>query len=129
MSDKLKNYLSVGFFAFFGGMLRCYFNLIWSSNGTLLVNILGCFLLAGLTNFFIEFREGREWLATGLSTGFVGAFTTFSSFQLDTLKQLQTNASNSALIYFFTSIILGFLFAYVGMIVGKSLGKKLAGEA
>lgn len=129
MSDKLKNYISVGFFAFFGGGLRCYLNLIWSTSGTLVANILGCFLLAGLTYFFIEFREGKDWLATGLSTGFVGAFTTFSSFHLDTLKQLQGNDSMQALIYFFASIMLGFLFAYLGMVVGKKLGKRLAGAA
>lgn len=129
MSNKLKNYISVGFFAFFGGALRCYLNLIWSTAGTLVVNVLGCFLLAALTYFFIEFREGKDWLATGLSTGFVGAFTTFSSFHLDTLKQLQGNNSTRALIYFFASIMLGFLFAYLGMIIGKKIGRRLAGEA
>lgn len=129
MSNKLKNYISVGVFAFFGGALRCYLNLIWSTTGTLVVNVLGCFLLAALTYFFIEFREGKDWLATGLSTGFVGAFTTFSSFHLDTLKQLQENSSSQAMIYFFASIMLGFLFAYLGMVVGKKLGKRLAGEA
>lgn len=129
MSNKLKNYLSVGFFAFFGGSLRCYFNLIWSTTGTLFVNVVGCFLLATLTAFFVEYREGRDWFATGLSTGFVGAFTTFSSFHLDTLKQLQSTNSMQALIYFFASIILGFFFTYLGMIFGKHLGKRLAGEA
>lgn len=123
MLDKLKNYVSVGIFAFFGGALRCYLNLIWSTTGTLVVNVLGCFLLAVLTYFFIEFREVKDWLAVGLSTGFVGAFTTFSSFHLDTLKQLQENSSTQAMVYFFASIILGFLFAYLGMIVGKKWGK------
>lgn len=129
MSNKLKSYISVGVFAFFGGALRCYLNLIWSTTGTLVVNVLGCFLLAALTYFFIEYREGRDWLATGLSTGFVGAFTTFSSFHLDTLKQLQENSSTQAMIYFFGSIILGFFFAYLGMVVGKKIGRRLAGEA
>lgn len=85
--------------------------------------------MAALTYFFIEYREGKDWLATGLSTGFVGAFTTFSSFHLDTLKQLQENNSTQAMIYFLGSIILGFFFAYLGMVVGKKIGKRLAGEA
>ncbi|MBD5430400.1 CrcB family protein [Lactobacillus sp.] len=125
---KLKNYISVGIFAFFGGALRCYLNLIWSTTGTLVANVLGCFLLAVLTYFFIEYKKVKEWLATGLSTGFVGAFTTFSSFHLDTLKQLQENSSTQAMIYFFSSIMLGFLFAYIGMVVGKKMGKRLVGE-
>lgn len=126
MNKKLKNYISVGLFAFFGGALRAYLNVIWSQAGTFVANIIGCFLLAFLTYFFIEFREGRDWLVTGLSTGFVGTFTTFSSFHLDTFKQLENGMNNQALIYFFSSIFIGFLFAYLGMITGKILGRKLA---
>ena len=108
MNKKLKNYISVGLFAFCGGALRAYLNVIWSQAGTFVANIIGCFLLAFLTYFFIEFREGRDWLVTGLSTGFVGAFTTFSSFHLDTFKQLESGMNNQALIYFFSSIFIGF---------------------
>lgn len=48
MNRRLKNYLSVGIFAFFGGGLRAYLNLIWSQTGTFTANIIGCFLLAFL---------------------------------------------------------------------------------
>ena len=129
MNKKIENYLSVGVFAFFGGALRAYLNLVWSQSGTFIANILGCFLLAFLTYFFIEFREGRDGLVTGLSTGFVGAFTTFSSFHLDTLKQLENGMHSQAILYFFSSIFIGFLCAYLGMIIGKVLGRKLAIKA
>lgn len=129
MNRRLKNYLSVGIFAFFGGALRAYLNLIWSQAGTLTANIIGSFLLAFFTYFFIEYREGRDWLVTGLSTGFVGSFTTFSSFNLDTLKQLESGMNSQATIYFFSSIFIGFLFAYLGMLVGKRAGRKLAEKA
>lgn len=129
MNKKWKNYLSVGIFAFFGGVFRAYLNIIWSQSGTFVANIIGCFLLAFFTYFFVEYREGRDWLVTGLGTGFVGSFTTFSSFQLDTLKQLKNGMNSQAIIYFFSSIFIGFLFAYLGMIVGKSVGRKLAIKA
>ena len=129
MNQKLENYLSVGFFAFFGGALRYLLTNLWSQTGTFVANIVGCFLLAALTYFFLQYREGRDWLATGLSTGFVGAFTTFSSFHLDTLKQLQEPNYQTALIYFFSSIIFGLLFAALGMYVGSELGKRLVGRA
>lgn len=129
MNKRLKNYLSVGIFAFFGGGLRAYLNLIWSQTGTFTANIIGCFLLAFFTYFFVEYREGRDWLVTGLSTGFVGSFTTFSSFHLDTLKQLESGMNSQATIYFFSSIFIGFLFAYLGMLVGKRTGRKLAEKA
>ncbi len=129
MNQKLENYLSVGFFAFFGGVLRYLLTNLWSQTGTFVANVVGCFLLAALTYFFLQYREGRDWLATGLSTGFVGAFTTFSSFHLDTLKQLQEPNYQTALIYFFSSIIFGLLFAALGMYVGSELGKRLVGRA
>ncbi len=119
MNRRLKNYLSVGIFAFLGGALRAYLNLIWSQAGTLTANIIGCFLLAFFTYFFVEYREGRDWLVTGLSTG----------FNLDTLKQLESGMNSQATIYFFSSIFIGFLFAYLGMLVGKRTGRKLAEKA
>ena len=129
MNQKLENYLSVGFFAFFGGVLRYLLTNLWSQTGTFVANVVGCFLLAALTYFFLQYREGRDWLATGLSTGFVGSFTTFSSFHLDTLKKLQEPNYQPALIYFFSSIIFGLLFAALGMYVGSELGKRLVGRA
>ena len=53
MNKKLKNYISVSLFAFFGGALRAYLKVIWSQAGTFVANIIGCFLLAFLTYFFI----------------------------------------------------------------------------
>lgn len=129
MSKKWENYLSVAFFAFFGGILRAWLNSLWAFKGTMLVNVVGCFLLAFLTYFFINYREGRDWLATGLSTGFVGAFTTFSTFQLETLKQIENGQVNVSLLYFFGSLIVGLLFAFLGMILGDRLGKKLGEKA
>ena len=129
MSTKISNYISVAFFAFFGGVARASLNAVFSFYGTFWGNIIGCFLLAFFTYFFVEYREGRDWLVTGLSTGFVGSFTTFSSFHLDTLKQLESGMNSQATIYFFSSIFIGFLFAYLGMLVGKRTGRKLAEKA
>lgn len=125
MSEKAKNYFSIGIFAFLGGALRCYFNLLWSFYGTFIANILGCFLLALFTYFFIEYKLVPQWLKTGLTTGLVGAFTTFSTFQLDTLKLLQTKYWYNGILYFSLSLLLGLAFAWLGMKVGKSLGKKV----
>lgn len=125
VSKKLKDYFSVAFFAFLGGAVRCYFNLLWSMYGTFIANIIGSFVLALITYFLIEYKHVSQWLKTGLTTGLVGAFTTFSTFQLDTLKLLQSNYWFNGCLYFMLSIILGFTFAYLGMQVGKSWGKKV----
>lgn len=76
----------------------------------------------------MEFKDVRQWLTVGLGTGFVGAFTTFSTFNLDVLKNIQANVPITALIYFLSSIIFGFCFAYLGMNAGKQVGNLLRKE-
>lgn len=70
----------------------------------------------------------HQWLTVGLGTGFVGAFTTFSTFNLDVLKNIQANMLFTALIYFICSIVFSFIFAYLGMNVGKYVGQLLRRE-
>lgn len=123
MTAKFKNYASVAFFAFFGGMARVILNNSLSFWGTFFGNITGSLSLALLTYFFLEFEDFYEWLSVGLGTGFIGAFTTFSTFNLDTFKLFQTHHSIFALIYFFSSIIFGFLSAYLGIKLGQYVGK------
>ncbi|WP_201346521.1 fluoride efflux transporter FluC, partial [Lactobacillus nasalidis] len=110
----VKNYLSVAFFAFWGGLARYALTEAFSFYGTALANLLGCFLLAFLTYFFLRRTNARAWLNTGLSTGFVGAFTTFSSFNLDAFKMLAAGSSLPALLYFTGTIVAGYLCAWAG---------------
>lgn len=128
MSTKISNYISIAFFAFFGGIARASLNANWSFYGTFWGNIIGCFLLAFFTYFFMEFKDFHQWLTVGLGTGFVGAFTTFSTFNLDILKNVQANMPLTALIYFICSIVFGFLCAFLGMKVGKMVGHMLRKE-
>ncbi|CCI85872.1 fluoride efflux transporter FluC [Lactobacillus pasteurii] len=120
---KFWKYLSVAFFAFFGGIARMLLNSQFSFLGTFLGNVLGCFLLAFLTYFSLEFKSLPSWLVTGLGTGFVGAFTTFSTFNLDSFKLLQTSAPAAGL-YFIGTILIGFLCAAIGANLGIKLGRK-----
>ena len=53
------------------------------SNGTLIANLTGCFLLSLLTYYIIEKEFLSNWINVGLGTGFIGAYTTFSSFTMD----------------------------------------------
>lgn len=128
MSTKVSNYISVACFAFFGGVARASLNASFGFYGTFWGNIIGCFLLAFFTYFFMEFKEFHQWLTVGLGTGFVGAFTTFSTFNLDALKNIQANMSLTALIYFLSSVIFGFLFAFLGMKIGKRVALLLRKE-
>lgn len=128
MSDKVKNYLSVAFFAFFGGISRYYLGRVWQSSGTIIANLVGCFLLAFLTYYVIERDLLAGWLNVGLGTGFIGAFTTFSSFTVDFMKLINTHHLIHAMLYLSISILGGFLCVVLGYILASRIVKKESGE-
>ena len=109
MNSKIKNYISVAFFAFFGGLCRYGLGKLWGSNGTIIANLVGCFLLSFLTYYVIERNSLPEWLNVGLGTGFIGSFTTFSSFTVDFMKLINAHQMIHAFIYLMVSMFGGFL--------------------
>lgn len=70
--------------------------------GTLIVNILGCFIM-GVTAVFLGSR-GPDWTAF-LLVGVLGGFTTFSAFSLDALRLWQQTGGLSALCYIGATMI------------------------
>ena len=122
--EKLKCLASIGFFGFWGGISRYLIGLALNFWGTLLVNLLGCFLLALLTYFWLNFHDIANWLSLGLGTGFIGSFTTFSSFCLDSLRLLESRPL-TAIIYLILSSGGGLLLAILGAWLGTYLGKKV----
>lgn len=119
--EKLKNYLSVVFFAFFGGLGRYYLGVLWQSTGTIVANLLGCFLLSFLTYYVIELNILSGWLNVGLGTGFIGAFTTFSSFTVDFMKLIHAHLMIHAAVYLIISIFGGFLCVFLGYVLANKL--------
>lgn len=118
---KIELYLSVGIFGALGGMTRYFFALQLDYQGTILVNLLGSLALAFFTYSIIQTAILPEWLNVGLGTGFIGAFTTFSTFTVDFYHQSDTQ---SALIYLGLSAIGGFICAYFGMVLAKLMVKR-----
>ena len=89
--------------------------------GTLAVNLLGCFLLGGITQFGLHrLTLPPDW-RIGISIGFLGAFTTFSTFSLETLRLLENGEWLRAFLYMGMSLIGGLLAIVVGMRIADSL--------
>lgn len=74
--------------------------------GTFLVNILGSFLLSFLTTLVLQGAVRPEWRLI-LGTGFLGAFTTFSTFELETQELIASGAKTTAALYVTGSVLLG----------------------
>lgn len=89
--------------------------------GTLAVNVAGCFIIG----FLVSVTETRFILGPNskvfLMIGFCGAFTTFSTFILETANLLKDGRAPRAFLNLFISLIIGFVFLRAGMIMGEVL--------
>lgn len=82
--------------------------------GTLLVNLLGCFLLGWLLTFMKQRKIARPWVTLFFGTGFIGSFTTFSTFSVETIQLVEKGQVFHGALYVLSSIFLGLLFVFLG---------------
>ncbi|MFT8329523.1 MAG: CrcB family protein [Oenococcus oeni] len=89
--------------------------------GTLIINMIGCFLLGFMYYFFVEAKKTINQLVAVVSTGFVGSFTTFSTLELEIFKMFQLDQYLKAISYFFVTMLSGLLFVFLGYCLSKSI--------
>ncbi|MFP3381294.1 CrcB family protein, partial [Bacillus sp. SIMBA_069] len=66
---------------------------------TLLINLAGCFLLAWLTTYITRLNILPSEVITGIGTGFIGSFTTFSTFSVETVQLINHSEWSTAFLY------------------------------
>ncbi len=89
--------------------------------GTLTVNLLGCFII-GLVVYLIESHVYvSESFKPIVVIGFLGGFTTFSSFGFETIDLIQSGHTFIALCNISLNVILGLLFVVLGNYLGAFL--------
>ena len=85
--------------------------------GTLLVNITGSFAIGLLMTLLLErFHLPDYWRLT-LVVGFLGGYTTFSSFEYDAYLAVRGNHQLSALFYVLGSVAIGYLAVWFGALL------------
>jgi CrcB protein len=87
---------------------------------TFFINITGSFLIGFLLILFTDKIEVNENLRFAVIVGFLGAFTTFSTFEIEIWELVRENQFFTAVLYLFLSVLFGF----IGVAVGFSLAKK-----
>ena len=84
--------------------------------GTLFINLIGSLLLGVLSGLGL----GGNWYLL-LGDGFCGAFTTFSTFSLETVQLLRGHARRKAVLYLAVSLVFGVLLFAAGDQAGRLL--------
>lgn len=113
-------YLLVGIGGFFGSITRVKLGEIIKSRsstifplGTFIINITGAILLG------IVAIKGKGQIYSLIGDGFLGGYTTFSTFMFESFNLFKDNKKLNAALYIILSVVLGI----IGFIVGTEIGK------
>ncbi len=104
---------------FFGSILRFMVGKAIPSQsgfplGTLVINLMGCLFLAWFFSITAKQKNINPNLILAIGTGFTGAFTTFSTFSVETLNLLKNQQYFIAILYVTISIFGGIALAIIG---------------
>ncbi len=87
--------------------------------GTMAVNITGSFLIGILYVLVVQKLHAMPEIKAILVVGFLGSFTTFSTFSLETFSLIERGDFSQAGLYVVSSLVLGILAVWGGITVAK----------
>lgn len=125
---QFSTYVWIGIGGFFGAVVRYGINtwLIarWGAAfpyGTLFVNVSGSFVLCLIIAMLSRGFDMVPALRLALTVGFLGSYTTFSTFSADALLLLENGYTLRGLAYVVGSVVGGGLMGAAGLLLGRSL--------
>ncbi len=83
------------------------------------VNIIGCFLMGLIIELLSLYYASNSNLKVFLTTGFLGGFTTFSSFALEFGQLTTKNFTNIAIAYLILSVTLSIIAFFIGAKIAR----------
>ena len=86
---------------------------------TFAINVSGCFAVGFLIAAVVDRHRAPHWLKVGLTIGFCGGYTTFSTFAQESLDLIEARDLAIAFASIGASVLLGVLAVFVGIKVGR----------
>ena len=124
----MVNIFIIGIGGFLGAISRygvaLWIGQRWGRNfplGTFVINVSGSFLIGLLMSLFTErFMVNPQWRLM-LVVGFLGAYTTFSTFEYETGTLMKDGEWLIAMLNVLLSVIVGFIALKLGEVIAKSI--------
>ena len=118
----LRSLLLIGIFGAAGAILRYLVGFLPALHhlptATILVNLIGSFLLGWITGWTLDNNQLPETWKVGITTGFLGALTTFSTFTLENARLIQQGHLKSAFFNITVQVVIGVMLAMYGISLG-----------
>jgi len=89
--------------------------------GTFAINVTGSFLLGLAFVLMTERFRPDPWLRSAVTIGFLGAYTTFSTFSLETYRLIEDGSYGLAFANVVGSVAAGLTAVYAGVVLGRAL--------
>ena len=123
----MLKYLAVGFGGFIGAIARYLLGTYIGGRyglrfpyGTFVINITGCFLVGFVLALLSRTTASTYWRYL-IPIGFIGAYTTFSTFEYETLRAVQDGQVLIGLFNIGLSVVAGFIAVWAGDALGRVL--------
>jgi CrcB protein len=122
------NYVYIAIFGVLGCWARfamtALIQLLWGTgfpDATLFINLSGAFIMGFLFVETLERLTLNPAVRTGILTGFLGGYTTFSTYALESATLATTGQPLAALLYIVLSNALGVLAAFAGAYIARNM--------
>jgi CrcB protein len=122
---RVLKYLIVGVGGFLGAVARYIVATYIGSRygvrfpyGTFVINMSGCFLIGFIVTLLARTTASQYWRYF-IPIGFIGAYTTFSTFEYETLRAVQDGQFTTGLLNVAFSVVVGFVAVWAGAAIGR----------
>jgi CrcB protein len=124
----LQKYFLIAFGGALGSMLRYWVGSTIASRmgtkfpyGTFVINITACVIIGFSLTFLSRRADLNPAWRFLVPVGFIGAYSTFSTYEWETLSTVRTGAFLLAAFYAISSLILGFAAVWGGSVIAEIL--------
>ncbi len=129
MPSWLANSMAIGLGGAAGALGRYWIGVIVNRYlgvafpyATLVVNASGSLALGFLSGFWMHSDTVPQWLKLGVGVGVLGAFTTFSTFSVETLHFIEQGHTMRAIANVLANVLICLAFAALGLWLARGFG-------